>query len=156
MKFKHGFIYLCFVLLYSTHAYALEGIYSRSVQAEFQTVYERLYKSLEAERFFVVFEPNIGKNMARFQERWGGDYNRNGLEEIRSMVFCNVWYANQASNLDPLALGLCPLHLNLTRKNGTVTVAFPRISLLVQGSPAYTLIQEVEELIIKVIESALK
>jgi len=73
------------------------------------SVYDNVYKSLEDARFYVVFEPNIGANLARFADKWGDDYNRSKLSEIRSMIFCNGWYANQVSNLDPNMLGFCPL-----------------------------------------------
>ncbi len=45
-----------------------------------------------------------------------GQYNRSKLSAIRSMVFCNGWYANQVSNKDPHMLALCPLHMTLIEK----------------------------------------
>ena len=102
------------LLLTSTLARAeLPGILHWSVKQDLQTVYSSVYKALEDNRFFVVFEPDIGSNLAGFAERWGADYNRNKLSGIRPMVFCSAWYANQVSNLEPRLLALCPLHLTV-------------------------------------------
>lgn len=77
------------------------SVYKHQINKPVFEIYDGIYKSLEDARFFVVFEPNIGANLTRFSEKWGDDYNKNKLSEIRSMVFCNGWYANQVSNQDP-------------------------------------------------------
>ena len=94
------------------------GVYILQVDKPLTGVYDKVYKSLEDARFFVVFEPNIGANLASFAEKWGDDYNQNNIAEIRSMVFCNGWYANKVSNLDPDMLGFCPLHITLIERKG--------------------------------------
>ena len=99
---------LILVLLTGFARAELPGVLAWEANQDLDTVYKEVYNSLEENRFFVVFEPNIGSNLARFSERWGEDYNRNGLSGIRSMVFCNAWYANQVSNLEPDLLALCP------------------------------------------------
>ena len=132
------------------------AVYSRTVDKSVEVVYPVLYKSLEEARFFVVFEPNIGQNISRFAEKWGEDYNRNRLDEIRSMVFCNGWYANQVSNLDPKMLGFCPLHLTLTERAGKTTVLFNRPTATAKGSPAFELFTELENEVIKAIEAGLQ
>ena len=71
------------------------GVYIQQVDKPLSVVYDSVYKSLEDARFFVVFEPNIGANLASFADKWGDDYNRNKITGIRSMVFCNGWYANK-------------------------------------------------------------
>jgi len=101
-----------------------DGVYLAQVDQPLAVVYDRVYKSLEDARFYVVFEPNIGANLAGFAEKWGDDYNRNKLSAIRSMVFCNGWYANKVSNLDPNMLGFCPLHITLIERDGKTTVLF--------------------------------
>ena len=131
-------------------------VYSKTVDKRVEAVYPVLYKSLEDARFFVVFEPNIGQNISRFAERWGENYNRNKLDEIRSMVFCNGWYANQVSNLDPQMLGFCPLHLTLTERGGKTTVLFNRPTATAKGSPAFELFTELENEVIEAIENGLQ
>ncbi|MBE9568180.1 MAG: DUF302 domain-containing protein, partial [Proteobacteria bacterium] len=106
------------------------GVYKQTVDKPVSAIYDKLYKSLEEARFYVVFEPDIGKNISRFAEKWGDDYNQNNLSEMRSMVFCNGWYANKVSNLDPDMLGFCPLHLTLTERDGKTTVLFNRPSVV--------------------------
>ena len=88
---------LLWVLVSTSSVYAGEGsgsVYRQQVNKPLSEIYDKVYKSLEDARFFVVFEPDIGANLARFSEKWGDDYNQNNLSAIRSMVFCNGWYAN--------------------------------------------------------------
>jgi len=132
------------------------GVYIQQVDKPVSAVYDRLYKSLEDAHFFVVFEPNIGKNLARFSEKWGDEYNRNNLSEIRSMIFCNGWYANKVSNLDPNMLGFCPLHLTLIERDGKATVLFNRPGSMAKNSPAKALLKEIESEVIEAIQQGLQ
>jgi len=131
-------------------------VYRQQVDKPVSAVYDKLYKSLEDARFFVVFEPNIGKNLARFSEKWGDDYNRNNLSVIRSMIFCNGWYANKVSNLDPNMLGFCPLHLTLIEREGKTTVLFNRPGVIAQNSPARELLVKIEGEVIEAIQQGLR
>ena len=100
----------------------------------------------------MVFEANLGKNLSHFAQRWGKDYNKNKLDEIRSMVFCNAWYANRVSNADPSMLALCPLHITLTHKQGVTEMLFIRPSQVAKNSPAKKIATELENDVIKTIE----
>lgn len=133
-----------------------EAVYSQQIDKTVSQVYDNLYKSMEKARFFIVFEPNIGQNLARFSDKWGDDYNRNNITEIRSMVFCNGWYANKVSNLDPGMLGFCPLHLSLIERAGKTTVLFNRPSVIAQNSPAKELLVEIENAVIKAIQQGVQ
>ena len=128
------------------------AVYIQQVDEPLARVYDKVYKSLEDARFFVVFEPNIGANIASFAEKWGDDYNRNKLAEIRSMVFCNGWYANKVSNLDPNMLGFCPLHITLIERDGKTTVLFNRPGVIAQNSPAKELLLKIETEVIAAIQ----
>lgn len=162
MKIKTICSVLLILLLSVSVTYADQGndtanpaVFSQQVDKPVTEVYDGLYKSLEDARFFVVFEPNIGKNLARFSEKWGEDYNQNGITEIRSMVFCNAWYANKVSNLDPEMLGFCPLHLTLIERKGKTTVLFNRPAVIAQNSPARALLMKIESEVIAAIQQAL-
>jgi uncharacterized protein (DUF302 family) len=121
------FVYLLVLAMTNTIATAdVSGVLHWESAADLETVYNSVYKSLEENRFYVVFEPNIGANLAGFAERWGEEYNRNKLQGLRAMVFCNGWYANQVSNLEPRLLALCPLHLSVYRQGDTTHVVFVR------------------------------
>ena len=122
----------------------LPGVLHWEVEQDLDPVYKKVYNSLEENRFFVVFEPNIGNNLADFSERWGDDYNRNQLLGIRSMVFCNGWYANQVSNLEPELLALCPLHVSLYQKDTLTHIVFTRPTYVGAGSKAQDLLKELE------------
>ena len=127
-------------------------IYKKTVKGEFTETYKKVFTALENNGYFVVFEPNIGKNLSHFEQRWGKNYNKNQLEAIRSIVFCNAWYANEVSNQDPNMLALCPLHLTLTQKNGVTTILFVRPSQVAIGSPAKAIAEELEQDVIRAIE----
>jgi len=118
--------------------------------------YEVVYNSLENNKFFVVFEPDIQDNISRFEKRWGEDYNRSKLEGIRAMVFCNGWYANAVSNADPDMMALCPLHITLIQKDGTTRVLFARPTAVASGSKAMSVARDIEQDVVKAIDEAVK
>jgi uncharacterized protein (DUF302 family) len=142
------------LLLISLPAAAGETVWVHEVDRPVEQIYKDVYKGLEEEGLYVVFEPNIGKNLAGFSKRWGEDYNRNDLSEIRSMIFCNGWYANQVSNADPDMLALCPLHITLVEKNGKSKVLFVRPSYVAKGTPAESTAVELENKVIKAVTKA--
>lgn len=150
-------IRILFTTLLALAAAALQaapaGVFRADAQAPMERTYPALYKALEGARFWVVFEADIGDNLAGFAERWGDDYNRNGLSGIRSMVVCNGWYANAVSNADPDLLALCPLRVNLVEQDGVTRVLFARPSVIAAGSPGEALALEIEQLLIDAIRS---
>ena len=144
------------ILISSVYAgETVDTVYRQQINKPVSEVYDSLYKNLEEARFYVVFEPDIGANLARFSEKWGENYNQNNLSVIRSMVFCNAWYANKVSNLDPDMLGFCPLHLTLIERNGNTVVLFNRPGVIAQNSPAKELLIEIETEIITAIQKTL-
>lgn len=120
------------------------ALYKKTIDKPLSAVYDSVYTALEDTHFYVVFEANIGKNMAGFADRWGTDYNTNKLTAIRSMVFCNVYYANRVSNADPDMLGLCPLSATLIEKDGKTTILFLRPTSIAKNSKALPILSEVE------------
>jgi hypothetical protein len=142
------------LLLISLPATAGDTVWVHEVDQPVEQIYKPIYKSLEEERLYVVFEPNIGNNLAGFSKRWGDDYNRNQLTEIRSMVFCNGWYANQVSNSEPDMLALCPLHITLIEKDGKSKVLFVRPSRVAKGTAAEQVALELENKVIGAVKKA--
>ena len=128
------------------------SVYVKKVKGEFSATYKKVFTALENNGYFVVFEPNIGKNLSNFAQRWGKNYNKNDLEAIRSMVFCNAWYANEVSNMDPDMLALCPLHITLTHKKGVTSILFVRPSQIAADSPAKKVVTELELDVIRAVE----
>jgi hypothetical protein len=135
-------------------------VYIQSSDLPQQAVYDAVYDSLEQARFYVVFEPDIGQNLSRLATRWGEDYNRNNLTAIRSMVFCNAWFANRVSNRDPNMLGICPLHLTvIERHNGDrpeTTVLFNRPTAVAANSPARQVLENIESEVIEAIRTGIE
>ncbi len=132
-----------------------EGIiYIKKRLKPLSVIYKSVFTALEHNGYFVLIEPNIGKNLANFAQRWGTDYNKNQLEEIRSMVFCNAWFANKMANADPHMLALCPLHITLIQKGSLTTILFVRPGKVAVNSPARAVAEELEKEIIRIIENA--
>jgi uncharacterized protein (DUF302 family) len=129
------------------------SVYVREIKREAGKVYSELFSALENNGYFVVFETNIGKSLSHFAQRWGEDYNRNKLESIRSMIFCNGWYANQVSNADPHMLALCPMHVTITQKQGITSILYLRPSQVAKNSPASKIATEMEQDVVRVINS---
>ncbi len=147
-------IFLLLIVFFSVTATANDLVWVHKVDKPVDAIYQSIYKGLEDANFYVVFEPNIGKSISGFKERWGEKYNRNELTQIRSMVFCNGWYANQVGNADPVMLALCPLHITLTEKEGRSTILFVRPSAVAKGSKAETIAAEIENKVIEAIKDA--
>lgn len=143
------------LLVAATARAELPGVLQWDIEQDLETTYKSVYKSLENNRFFVVFEPDIGANLAGFAARWGDDYNRNGLTGIRSMVFCNAWYTNAVSNQEPALLSLCPLHITLFEKDGITHVVFSRPTHTGTGSKASALLVELESDVSKAVTAGL-
>lgn len=130
------------------------AVFIHKVKGEMNKVYKRLFTGLENNGYYVIFEPNLGRNLAHFSKRWGKDYNKNKLNSIRSMVFCNGWYANKISNEDPNMLALCPLHVTLINKEGLTSILFIKPSQISQGSAANSVALELEQDVIRVIKES--
>ncbi|MBI3560432.1 MAG: DUF302 domain-containing protein [Gammaproteobacteria bacterium] len=156
MRSIQGLIALGFLAM-STITFAdASMLYVKSVPGNFEKTYKRVFSTLENNGYYVIFEPNVGKNLANFKNRWGENYNKNKLEDIRSMIFCNANYANEMGNLDPAMLALCPLHLTLIHKEGVTQILLVRPSLVAAGSPAEPVALELEQDVIRTVESAVK
>jgi uncharacterized protein (DUF302 family) len=149
---------VCFLLmLVNLTAYAeTNSIFTVSTRGDFDLVYKHVYTALENNRLFVVFEPDIGSNLSRFSKRWGDNYNRNKLERIKSMVFCNAWYANEVSNKVINMVAMCPLHITLTHKEGITSVHFVRPDRVAKGSEAESVAKDLTNLVIKAIHEGVR
>ncbi len=132
------------------------GVFKLSAPMEVGAAYDRIYKALEAEKFWVVLEANMGEQMANQAAKWGVDYNRNRLGAIKGMVFCNIRWTNNLANADPDLLALCPLHLTVFERDGTTYVVFPRLSVIAEGSPGASRATELEAIVRGILERALK
>ena len=138
----------------SSPIFAAPIIYKVSIDKPVSAIYEGLKEALEEERMFVVFEPNIGRNISGFAKKWGDNYNRNKLTEIRSLIFCNGWFANEVSNIDTDMLALCPLKITLIEKNGNSTALFVLPSIVAGNSPAKVILKKLEDKVKAALTSA--
>ncbi len=137
-------------LLFISSAYAEElSVYKKSADLPLEEVYNAVYIELEQRNFHVIFEVNIGKNIARFKDKWSKEYNQNKLIGIRSMVFCNAWFANRV-------LALCPLRLTVIEHSAQSHILFVRPSVIGKDSPALAILTEIEETVIDAIDAAME
>ena len=157
MKIWFKCLIICFYIALSMNNVqaANDNVFEYSVERPMNLVYGALYEALEDDGFYVVFESNIGKNLSRFADKWGDNYNRNKLDAIRSMVFCNGWYANAVSNADPGMLALCPLSLTLIERDKKTTALFARPTVIAKGSKAEKVLLRVENDVIAVIKQSM-
>lgn len=142
-----------FMLCMSTLSFA-SPVLKLTYKGDFDSNYEKVSQALEDNRFYVIFEPNIGRSISNFKERWGEDYNKNGFEAVRSIVFCNPWYVNQVLNKDPEMAALCPLSVTLLHKNNQTELMFLRPGQLKPESPAQDTLLELEHDIVKALKQA--
>ena len=151
-------VFVILLALVSLNAVAESpAVYEKSFDQNLDTAYPQVRKALEANGFKVVYEIDMLDNLTKFAKKNAvKDFNLNQLEAIKSMVFCNGPLAVKISNADPAMLALCPLHLTLTQKAGRVSVLFVRPGIMAQGSKAEAPAKELEEKVIKTIESGLK
>ena len=153
---KRAFTWLLPLVFSAQLAAADSTVLSWDIDKDLETSYKIIYNSLENNRMYVVFEPNIQANLSHFAKRWGEDYNRNKLEGIRAMVFCNAWYANQVSNADPDMMAMCPMHVTLIQKGGRTRVLFLSPTAMAKGSAAMDVAAELEQDVSKAIDEAVK
>lgn len=130
-------------------------VYIAETRAGLDETYAAVYQALENARFWVVFEADMAAQMAQFADQWGEDYNRNGLEGIRTMVACNAWWTNRVANADPDMLAFCPLRVALTRKAGVTRVMFERPTVMAAESPALPVMQEIENELRAAVDAAI-
>jgi uncharacterized protein (DUF302 family) len=131
------------------------GVLRLATDQGLDAVYDKVHEALEAEKFWVVFEADMGSRMARLADEWGDDYNRNALEAVKSMVFCNIGWTNRIANADPDLLAMCPLHLSLYAKDGQTVIVMPRVSAMAEGSPGQEAAAQLEGELRRIIEGAL-
>ncbi len=151
---KRTALLLCVCLWMAPVGAANDAVRVWSIDKTLDVAYKVIYRHLESNKFYVVFEPDIQGNISHFAERWGENYNRNKLEGIRAMVFCNGWYANQVSNADPEMLAMCPLHITLIQQLGLTRVLFVRPTVVAAGSKAQPVAKDLEEAVVKAVDAA--
>lgn len=156
MKIIVRFSLLVMTLLVTPAWAETSTVFEYTVNKPISEVYAKVQASFDDSRFFIVDELNIGKNLANFSEKWGEDYNQSQLSAIRSIIFCNGWYANLVSNKDPKMLGLCPLHMTLIEKDGKTTALFNRPTVIAKQSAAHDLLARIEREVIELIKTGMK
>jgi len=58
------------LLVHLAASAAPTGVVKVTTDRPLAQVYGKVYEALEAEKFWVVFEADMGKRMARFSEKW--------------------------------------------------------------------------------------
>ena len=148
-------VFLLLGLVLSVCQAELPGVRHWTLEADLEKTYRNIYMSLEDKNMFVIFEANMGRTLAGFSGRWGDNYNRNQLQGIRSMMFCNPWYVNEVSNLDPQLLAFCPMHITLYRQNDITHIVFLSPVHVGQRSAAAGLLEGLEAKVSAAVEAGM-
>lgn len=152
---KKTAVFLMLGLLLGVCRAELPGVHHWTLEADLETTYGNVYRSLEDNDLFVIFEADIGRNLHGLAGQWGDNYNRNHLQGVRSMVFCSPWYTNEISNLDPRLLALCPMHITLYRQDNTTHITFTRPAYVGQRSAAAGLLEGLEARVSAAVEAGM-
>lgn len=155
MSIRHLIALLLLIIASTTCIAASPAVYEKSGNMPIDEAFDAVYQELEQRNFYVIFEANIGKNLSRFKDKWAENYNKNKLGGIRGLVFCNGWYANKVSNVDPTMLALCPLRLTVIEHSGKAHILFVKPSFVGQNSAALPVLKEIEETVIDAINAAI-
>ncbi|MGV0005785.1 MAG: hypothetical protein ACNYPG_04070 [Candidatus Porifericomitaceae bacterium WSBS_2022_MAG_OTU9] len=143
-------------MLVAVAAPADDHIYSTHIDGDFDTVHNLLRRELDAERFFVVKDLNIGRNLEHFAQKWGDNYNRHNFSRIHTMIICNAWFANETINISPAHMSLCPLSLVLLHKNNKTMLHYAlRQPMASQGDIA-ELMERLDQRFVDVLDGAVK
>ena len=135
---------LILILLSTTLLTASSAIYKVAAHQPFAVSMHALKKSLEAQHLFIIAKADISGTLARMKGKLGKAYNKRGYDKVKSIIFCNPFYANDVLNSDPDMMALCPLKIMLLEKNGTTTALFVRPTALSGKSPAGKTLSTVE------------
>ena len=133
----------------------LPGVRHWTLEADLEIAYKNVYRSLENNNMFVIFEADIGRSLAGFAPQWGANYNRNRLQGPRSMMFCDAWYVNEISNIDPQLLSFCPMHLTFYRQDNTTHIVFTRPTHVGKLSAAAGLLEGLEAKVSAAVEAGI-
>ena len=117
-------------------------IYEKEINRPASEVYNKLFTALENNAYFVIHEPDIGKSLARFSQRWGNEYNKNNIQTFRSLVFLNAWHANTITNAAPELVVLFPQHITIIQIDNKTQVIYLLPSVPTQESAALTAVKE--------------
>ncbi|MCW9024379.1 MAG: DUF302 domain-containing protein [Gammaproteobacteria bacterium] len=131
-------------------------MYIKEINKPAAKVYNKLFTALENNAYFVIHEPDVGKALARFKQRWGNDYNKNNIQSFRSLVFLNAWHANIITNADPELAALFPQHITILQINNKTHISYLLPGASAQTGPAVTAVKEMESEIIRLIDELVR
>lgn len=126
---------------------AEESIISIDATGDAPAAQKRLELALAEQGFGILFRANMGQVLSKREDR-------SELDEIRSVMFCNPRYANQAAKTDPDVLALCPLHVTVLEEHGKTRFLFVRPSSVTAGSEAAATISQVEDMVLTALQAA--
>ena len=152
---RKAVVFLVLGLLLGVCQAELPGVRHWTLEQDLETSYKSIYNSMENNDMFVIFEANMGRTLAGFSDRWGDNYNRNHLQGIRSMMFCNAWYVNEVSNIDPQLMAFCPMHITLYRQDNITHIVFTRPAHVGKRSAAAGLLEGLEAKVSAAVEAGI-
>lgn len=129
-------------------------IYERTIVAPLDATAAEIRSALDDAGFEIVSQADVGLALAKHADTLGPEYNRSGLDGIRSLSVCHPHYANRGSNADPATLALCPLQVTLFSKDDETTIVFVRPTSVVRTPSAIGAARELEQALLGAIQRA--
>lgn len=147
-------LFIVISLLLTTVLFAANPVYKVSVKKDFSSSLHSLKKTLEDQNLYIISKADISGTLKRMKVKLGKAYNKRHYTTVKSIIFCNPFYANDILNLDPSMMALCPLKIMLLEKDGKTTALFILPTSLAKGSPAKNVLGELENKVKKALKSA--
>lgn len=137
---------------------AESNVYKVSYNAPVDKVLENILAKFKQEMLVVVWQLDILEEFKKkgLDKKFGENFNKAGLSEVRTLVACNGKFGNDIINQDSDMMAYCPIRITLTEKDGVTTVLYVRPSSAPRDSAAYKTLVKLEKKVTKAIEESME
>jgi uncharacterized protein (DUF302 family) len=144
---------LALLLVLSTSVYANE-IYKKEINLPIQEYFPRLKQAITANHMNVLYELNLIDKFKKsgYAKRFGKEFNKNKLKEVKTLLLCNGHVGNQVSNIDPDMMALCPIRLTLISQGKSTKVVFIKSSHVATSKKVKALLATLDQILINTID----
>jgi uncharacterized protein (DUF302 family) len=134
------------------------NVYKVSYTAPVDKVLKNMLAQFEKEMLVVVWQLDILEEFRKkgLDKKFGAEFNKAGLSEVRTLVACNGKFGNDIINADSDMMAYCPVRITLTEKDGVTTVLYVRPSSAPKDSKAYQSLVKLEKKVTNAIETSME
>ncbi len=110
-------ILITLILFGNVQTFAVSHIYKTSTTQPFPFALHSLKDALGEQHFAVVYKSNILRSLEKVKDKIGKTYyNKKHFEQIRSIILCDLAYANDIINTSPDMMVFCPIKIVLMKR----------------------------------------